>query len=101
QRRPVDAALDVELALAVHRAKPADPPFHDGSVTFARDTQIELRRCLRSDHVTPRPAADDSDVERGTALQVGQARDSLDLMCQFKNRALSLFEVEARMGRLP
>src|SRR5664280_744264 len=98
--RTIDAALDLDLALWIDRSQPAYLAFHHRAIRSYGDAKIHFGGSFRSDDVGARTSADDSNIERDPALQIGQARDGLNLICQLQNRALAFFKVEPRVRRL-
>src|SRR5664279_3344126 len=67
---------------------------------FCGDAKVHFVHSFRSDDVGARTSPDHPNVERDAALQIGQARDSLNLMRELKNRALAFFKVEPGVRRL-
>ena len=100
QRRPVDATFDVQLALPVDRAQRLYFALHDRAIGFAGNPEIDLGNGFGRNDIGARSTADDADIQRDAALQVGQPGERLDLMRQFENRALPLLKVEAGVGSL-
>src|SRR5208337_422103 len=95
QRRPIDAAFNLDLAVLVHGTKLPNLALHNRAVFFVRNAKIHFGDGFGSDHVGPGSAADDSYIESCTSLQVGQLRNGQNLMSEFDDCALSFLEIKA------
>src|SRR5664280_3586521 len=98
--RTIDAALDLDPAFWIYRPQLAYLAFQHPAIRSYGDAKVHFGHSFRSDDIRARTSADDSNVERDRALQIGQARDGLNLVRELKNRALAFFKVEPGVRRL-
>src|SRR5690349_6835166 len=93
-RWTIQAAGDLDLALAVKRPKRNELPASTFRVLFRSDPQIEDRARLGGDNINASATSDLAGVDRSPALQVDHFRQPQNLAREFNHRAVSFFEVE-------
>ncbi len=91
----VDATFDAERAMLVKRFQRAEAAVEAGGLLRSLDANIDFDRSFRRNHIGARTTADDSGIDRQTALQVVKLRHFDDLAREFENRAVSLAGFEA------
>ncbi len=96
--RTIDAAADLQFAGAVQGTKVAEFAVHAPGVLAARDANVYVAFSFRGNDIDPRASPDDARVDGNAAPQIRESRDTQELRCQLENRALTLLEVESRMG---
>ncbi len=101
QRRTVDAAAYLELALGIDGAQAEHFALHSCAIFLARDAEIDLGTGFSRDHVGSSPAANDAHVEGDAPLHVGEPRDGVNLMCKLDDGAVPFFEVQSCVGSMP
>ena len=91
--------IDLQRAFLLTGRKRFDVAFHHRAIALAGDAKVDFGNGFGGDDVSARASADDADVQRDAALQIGESRNSVDLMRELEDRALPLLEIETCDGR--